>query len=128
MNKKTLKKRPVYLNLLKIRQPVTALASIAHRISGVFLFLSIPWIIWLLDRSLVSDASYQTVVTQLNSPMSKFLLIVLAWSAAHHFFAGVRFLFLDVDVGVELVAARRSALAVSVLGGLVALIVMVAML
>ena len=128
MNKNILQKRPVYLNLLKIRQPVTALASIAHRISGVFLFLSIPCIIWLLDQSLVNEASYQAVVEQLASPLSKLLLIMLAWAAAHHFFAGIRFLFLDIDVGVELVAARRSAFIVNVLGGLVALIVMVAVL
>lgn len=128
MNKNTLQKRPVYLNLLKIRQPVTALASIAHRISGVFLFLSIPCLIWLLDQSLTSEASYETVIAQLASPVSKLLLIALAWSAAHHFFAGIRFLFLDVDVGVELAAARRSALIVNVLGALVALMAMVAVL
>jgi len=45
-------KRPVYLNLLKIRLPVTGMVSFAHRVSGVLLFLFIPYAVYLFDLSL----------------------------------------------------------------------------
>ncbi len=108
--------RPVFLNLLRIRQPVTALVSIAHRISGILLFFSIPLLIWLLDLSLRSSAEYQYVLELLSMPLMKLILLLIAWSLAHHFFAGIRFLLLDIDIGIELETARRSALIVNILG------------
>lgn len=114
-NKKPLS-RPVYLNLLKIRQPVTALVSIGHRISGVLLFLSIPLMIWMLDSSLQTPEGYQQVARLYDQPLVKLLLLLLAWAGAHHFFAGIRFLLIDVDWGVDLATARRTAMIVNVCG------------
>lgn len=114
-NKKPLS-RPVYLNLLKIRQPVTALASIGHRISGVLLFLSIPLMIWMLDQSLRGPAEYQQIVALYQQPLMKLVVLLLAWAGAHHFFAGIRFLLIDVDWGVDLATARRTALIVNICG------------
>lgn len=110
--------RPVFLDLLRIRQPVTAIASIAHRISGVLLVLSLPGVIWLLDRSLRSPESYALVLEQLNSPLAKVLILIIAWAAAHHFFAGIRFLLLDFDIGIELETAVKSAYGVIIAGAL----------
>ncbi len=120
--------RPVFLNLLRIRQPITAIVSIAHRISGVLLFLSLPYLIWLLDRSLSSPQEYASVVQHLSSPLNKFLLLIIAWAAAHHFFAGIRFLLLDIDIGIDLAIARKTALAVNVVGVVGVLVAMVVML
>ena len=117
--------RPVFLNLLRIRQPVTAIASIGHRISGVLLFISLPYLIWLLDQSLLSAQGYEAVAGQLSGSLNKFLLLIIAWAAAHHFFAGIRFLLLDVDIGVELELARKTAKAVNVLGVVGVLVAMV---
>ena len=52
------KKRPVYLNLVQIRMPVTAVISILHRISGALLFVSAMWLLFMLDRSLASEAGF----------------------------------------------------------------------
>lgn len=120
--------RPVYLDLRRIRQPVTAIASIGHRISGVLLFLSIPFVIWMLGQSLRSPQGYQQITELLDHGLVKLVALVLAWSAAHHFLAGVRFLLLDMDIGVQLQAARRSAMAVNALALVVVLIVLVMML
>lgn len=114
-NKKPLA-RPVYLNLLKIRQPVTAIVSIGHRISGVLLFLSIPLMIWMLDRSLQGEEGFQAVAALLDQPLLKILLLLMAWAGTHHFFAGIRFLLIDVDWGVDLATARRTAAIVNILG------------
>lgn len=117
--------RPVYLDLRRIRQPVTALASFGHRVSGVLLFLSMPFVIWMLERSLQSPQGYQQVIALFDHGLIKLLTLLLVWSAAHHFFAGVRFLLLDLEIGVELQAARNSATAVNLLGMAAVLIAVV---
>lgn len=119
--------RPVYLNLLKIRQPITALASIGHRISGVLLVLSIPFMIWMLDHSLRGADEYQQIAALYEQPLMKVVVLLMAWAGAHHVFAGIRFLLIDVDWGVDLATARRTAMIVNlcgVAGVLIALMVL----
>ncbi len=123
-NKKT-DTRPVNLNLLKIKQPITAIVSIGHRISGVLLFLSIPFVIWMLEHSLQGPQGFAEITALFDSSLIKILTLLLAWSAVHHFFAGIRFLLLDVEVGIDLKTARTSALVVNVLGVTGVLIAMV---
>ena len=102
-------KRPVYLNLLKIRLPVMGMVSLAHRASGVLLFLAIPFSIYLLDLSLLSKAEFASVIQLLNHPLVLLIELALIWSLAHHFFAGIRFLLIDADIGVEKASARTGA-------------------
>lgn len=94
-------KRPVYLNLFKIRLPVPGMVSLAHRASGVLLFIAIPFSVYLLDLSVISAQGYDQVQNILMQPLVKLILLVLMWSYAHHFFAGIRFLLIDADIGVE---------------------------
>ncbi len=117
--------RPVNLNLLKIRQPITAITSIGHRISGVLLFLSIPFVIWMLEHSLQGPQGFADVTAWFDYGLIKLLALLMAWSAAHHFFAGIRFLLLDIEIGVDLATARSSAMVVNVLGVIGVLIAMV---
>lgn len=101
--------RPKYLNLLKIRLPVTGVASINHRISGLILFLSIPYSLYLLQLSLSSEAGFEEAIASFSSPWFKLALILLLWSFLHHLFAGFRFLLIDQNIGVTLAVARKSA-------------------
>jgi succinate dehydrogenase / fumarate reductase cytochrome b subunit len=105
----TKKKRPVYLNLAQIRLPLPAFISILHRISGALLFASGVWLLFMLDRSLVSEAGFQSVRHYLAFPVVKLALLVLVWAFCHHFCAGIRYLFLDLNKGVDLPAARMSS-------------------
>ena len=102
-------KRPVYLNLLKIRLPLTGMVSFAHRITGVILFLSLPFVVYILDLTVESEASFQNAQQILNQPLMMFVQIVLLWSIVHHFFAGIRFLLIDAEIGVEKSQARLGA-------------------
>jgi succinate dehydrogenase / fumarate reductase cytochrome b subunit len=106
------KKRPVYLNLVKIRLPLPGFVSILHRASGALLFVSAVWLLFMLDRSLVSEAGFQSVRHYVGFPLVKLALLGLVWAYCHHFCAGIRYLFLDLDKGVDLPAARMSAWAV----------------
>jgi succinate dehydrogenase / fumarate reductase cytochrome b subunit len=111
------KPRPKHLNVMQIRLPLPGIVSILHRISGVALFLCLPLLLWLFGASLGSRDeldSFYTVFdfTLLGLPIVKLILLGLLWSFLHHFCAGIRFLFLDMHVGIELPAARASAYAV----------------
>ena len=107
---------PVYLNLFRIRFPVGAVNSIAHRISGVCLFLSLPFWIYLLDLSLRGAGGFAQALGILQSPWVKACLLLVAWSFFHHLFSGVRFLLLDAGVGCRLGHARRTAWIVNIAG------------
>ena len=98
--------RPVYLNLLKIRLPLPGIISFAHRITGFILFLSLPFAVYLLDLSIESEQSFAEVQQLLKQPVMLFVQILLLWSLAHHFYAGIRFLLIDAEIGVEKSQAR----------------------
>jgi succinate dehydrogenase / fumarate reductase cytochrome b subunit len=119
--------RPVFLNLLKIRQPITAVASIAHRIAGVILVMAIPLLIWHLDHALATEAGYYDVLTKLSTPLGKIGLLVMGWALLHHILAGLRFILLDLDIGIELASARASAYFVTMAAalGLVLMVVFI---
>jgi succinate dehydrogenase / fumarate reductase, cytochrome b subunit len=101
--------RPVYLNLIKIRLPLAGIVSFAHRISGVLLFLFLPFSVYLLELSLQSAESFDSVKQLLNQPLMLALQVLVLWSISHHFFAGIRFLLIDAEIGVEKSQARYGA-------------------
>ncbi|MDH5184017.1 MAG: succinate dehydrogenase, cytochrome b556 subunit [Gammaproteobacteria bacterium] len=108
--------RPVYLNLLQIKLPVTGILSILHRLTGVLMVFSLPFLVYLLDLSLNNRNDFDAVVMIFSHPLMKVLLGIYLWFLAHHLMAGIRFLLLDLDLGVEKDAARRSAFIVNYLG------------
>ncbi|HZS70007.1 MAG TPA: succinate dehydrogenase, cytochrome b556 subunit [Burkholderiales bacterium] len=107
--------RPKYLTLpailFEIRLPMPGFVSILHRISGALLFFPFAaWLLYLLDTSLASEQGFARVKDHyLQLPIVKLALIVFVWAFAHHFCAGIRFLLLDINHGIELGPARRSA-------------------
>jgi succinate dehydrogenase / fumarate reductase cytochrome b subunit len=113
-------KRPVYLNLLAIRQPLPAIVSILHRISGTLLFLvGIPLVLCGVQASLVSAESYAAWKAVFASPWMKLVLLALAWAYVFHLLAGIRHLVLDAHIGLDLPVARQSSAVVLVLALLV---------
>ena len=116
--------RPVYLDLIRIRQPVPAVVSILHRLSGAVLFLiGIPLLLWAVQQSLVSPDGYASLQARLALPIVKLLLLGLVWAYLHHFCAGIRYLLLDLHIGTELKPARQSSYAVLIVSLALAAIV-----
>lgn len=101
--------RPKYLDLRNIKLPISGIVSIAHRVSGVFLVLSIPLWLYFMELSLSSPEGYQKAVECLDGFLMTMLSILCLWALIHHFFAGIRFLLIDLDVGVEKEAALKGA-------------------
>ena len=116
--------RPVYLNLVRIRLPLPGIVSILHRLSGAALYLiGLPLLLFGVQRSLASPEAFDSFRTALSNPLAKIVLIGLIWAYLHHFFAGIRFLLLDVQQGIELKPTRVSSVVVLVVSLALTLIV-----
>jgi len=117
------KKRPKNLDLPTIRLPLPGILSILHRISGVSIFLLLPFLLWLLQGSLSSPEAFAVVKGILGHPLVKVVALGLVWFYMHHFCAGIRYLFLDLHKGVDLESARLSSKVVFVVSIALTLIV-----
>ena len=122
------KRRPVFFNLMQIQMPVGALTSITHRVTGIFLAISVPFGIYLLDLSLQDPQSYAQVISLFDKLTFRAAAIFFVWVLTHHLLAGIRHLLSDIDIGSQLPAARRSAWVVNLGGIAVALLALGALL
>jgi len=107
-------KRPKHLDLLRISLPLPAKVSILHRVSGALLFLALPFLIYQLDQSLDSADGFASAAEFFANPLAKLVVLALVWSYAHHFCAGIRYLLLDLHIGIDRIPANRSAMIVMV--------------
>jgi succinate dehydrogenase / fumarate reductase, cytochrome b subunit len=114
--------RPVFLNLFQIRLPLPGIVSLAHRVSGVVLVLAMPLVLYLLMLSLRAPDDFRSVLSLLHSPQFAIILFCVLWSFWHHLFSGIRFLLLDVDIGLGRMVSRQSAVVVLVAGIMTAIL------
>jgi succinate dehydrogenase / fumarate reductase cytochrome b subunit len=111
------KPRPKYYDLSLAHLPPPGLVSIFHRISGLALFFPIlPALLFALDQVLGSQRGYDEWRDFAARPLVKLALLGVTWLYAHHFWAGLRYLALDLHWGIDKAPARASAIAVLVLG------------
>ena len=118
----TLKQRPVYRNLhvlqiMKYRLPPAGIVSILHRVSGVLMFVLMPFIIWMFDTSLTSEISYARFSAVFAGGAGfvpgwffKLVALGLIWAYLHHAIAGVRHLWMDATHAVTKQFGHTSAL------------------
>ena len=111
------KPRPEFRNIhitqiLGYRLPMAGIVSILHRVSGVLLFLALPLLLWMFELSLTSELSYERLRGFAGSILIKLVLVALAWAFLHHLVAGIRFLVLDLHLGIDKQASASSARAV----------------
>jgi succinate dehydrogenase / fumarate reductase, cytochrome b subunit len=96
------KPRPEYRNIgiaqiLKYRLPLAGRVSILHRISGLILFLLLPFSLYLFEQSLTSEISFDTLKAIAAFPLVKLIVLVLSWAFLFHFCAGLRHLAMDIN-------------------------------
>ncbi len=103
-------------SLMKYRFPVNALVSILHRLSGVILFLLIPFILWILHLSLSSQAYFLMVKDFFGSPIVMFLTWVVLSALYYHIVAGVKHLLMDMGYFEEKCSGRVASIVVMILG------------
>ena len=109
--------RPVYLDLTKIRLPMSAFSSITHRLSGMYVFfITLPIMLYLIYQSTSSKFNYENLLIDLSalSFLSLFVYISLLifW---YHILTGIRHLIMDfLHIGESLHASNNSAIFVLV--------------
>jgi len=113
------KQRPKYLSLpailFQIRLPLPGRVSILHRVSGALLVMPFAaWALYMLDLSLASEAGFSAIKGYLDLPLVKSGMLLFIWAYSHHLCAGIRYLVLDLNRGIDLRPARASAWAVLV--------------
>lgn len=122
------KPRPVYTNvnvftdLPGYRLPVAGFVSILHRISGLLLFLLLPFIVWLFDTSVTSEISFEVFRSAFDAGIGfvpavvvKLVVLALIWAYLHHFLAGLRHLWMDATHAVSKQQGKSSAVMVMTL-------------
>ena len=117
---KAIKKRPGQMRLTdatQYRLPPAGVVSILHRISGLLLFVLMPFAIWLFDNASSSEVSFDAFRNAFIAGIGfvpawfvKIVTLVLIWSFLQHFCAGVRHLYMDVTHSVTKEFGRQSAL------------------
>ena len=118
------KPRPKYYEFNLAHHWPPAVLSIFHRITGALLFFPIlPLVLWMLQATLGTAEGYGRWREVFANPVAKLAVIGASWAYAHHFFAGIRYLVLDMHFWAGKPAARASALAVFALGALAAVAV-----
>ena len=104
----TAKKRPEFRNinaftdLPSYRLPAAGIVSILHRVSGALMFILLPFILWMFDKSVSSEVSYAKFKGAFNIGMMglpgfiwKLVALALIWAYLHHSIAGLRHLWSD---------------------------------
>ena len=103
-------KRPEFRNinafkdLPTYRLPAAGWVSILHRVSGVLMFILLPFIIWMFDKSISSELSFARFTSAFNQGLGwvpgwfiKLVVLALIWAFLHHSIAGLRHLWMDVS-------------------------------
>jgi len=111
--------------IVRYRLPAAGIVSILHRISGAMLFLLLPFILYLFDKSITSEISFSYLQGYASHPLVKLAILAVVWGYLQHFCAGIRHLVMDLHIGLakhEAASSAKTVLAVStVLTALVAL-------
>lgn len=110
MIKNAKKQRPVNLDLTTIQFPVTAIASILHRVSGVITFVAIGILLWLLGLSLSSEEGFASASAIMGGFFAKFIMWGILTALAYHAVGGIRHGLMDIGYLEETFAVgKRSA-------------------
>lgn len=106
------KPRPGPMSLLdatSYRLPLAAKVSILHRASGMLMCLLLPFVLFLLDKSLATQEQFASFHAVFAYPLTKILILTLVWAYLHHFCAGVRHLIMDFHIGLDKESGKKSA-------------------
>lgn len=118
------KKRPVNLDIGTIRLPITSYVSILHRVSGVILFFAVAVLLFLLEISLKSERSFESLRVWFANPLFQFIIWGCLAAFAYHVIAGLRHLIMDFGYGEDsFEAGRRTAWVTAVLAIITILVI-----
>ena len=103
------KQRPVNLDLTTIEMPMTAKASILHRITGVAFFFALVFVIVVWAISLQSAEHFAYAQSLMQGVIGKVITIGSLAALSYHIIGGVRHLIMDMGHWEELESGNLSA-------------------
>lgn len=115
--------RPLSPHLQVYRLPLTAIASITHRITGVGLGFGTVLLAWWLIAAASGPDAYAGFQWFIGSIVGLILLFGFTWALMFHLLNGLRHLFWDAGWGFDPALSER--ISVFVVGGSVILTVIV---
>ena len=89
------KAKPIHLNLFVISFPITAISSICHRISGIWIFICLPFLLMILQESLASLESFSNIINNFNNIFYKLFFLSFLFACVYHAIAGIRHIIMD---------------------------------
>lgn len=103
--------RPVYINLLQIKLPISAISSITHRLAGIYIFfVTLPLSLFLLYFSTKSYNDFMFISALLKDSILFSTFVSFSFLVfAYHILTGVRHLLQDMHIGESLEASRVSS-------------------
>ena len=113
--------RPKNLDISTIELPVSAKASILHRISGFALFFAVAFMLRALDASLESEQSFAELAAAMDSVLEKLITWGILSALGYHFVAGVKHLLMDMGIGETKEGGRTGAI-VTLISGVVVVV------
>lgn len=117
------KNRPVNLDLRQFKFPLTAIASIIHRITGVLLFAGIPFVLYAFSKALESEASFSQVQDHwLSHPLGQTITWLLLSAMAFHLCAGIKHMLMDFGYFETIQGGYIASLVTFVCTGLLAIL------
>ena len=108
-----MQERPVYLDLTKIRLPMSAFSSITHRLSGIYVFfITLPLMLFIINQSTSSKSNYEKLLIDISSisffSIFVFVSIAIFW---YHILTGIRHLIMDFfHIGESLNGSHYSSI------------------
>ena len=123
------KQRPEFRNIgigditMTYRLPLAGKISILHRVSGLGLFVFLPFLLYLFDQSLTSEISFELFKDFLSNIVVKMIVLGLSWAFLFHFCAGVRHLVMDTHAAVSKEGGRQTSIVVLVVSSLLTIAV-----
>lgn len=127
MSEAVRKPRPEFRNigigqiLTAYRLPLAGRVSILHRVSGALLFVFLPFLLYLFERSLTSTVTFGVFKAVLANLVVKVVVLVLTWAFLLHFCAGLRYLLMDTHRAVSKEDGKRTAAIVAIVSSLLTL-------
>jgi succinate dehydrogenase / fumarate reductase cytochrome b subunit len=118
----TLKQRPEFRNINALsdlpnyRLPIAGIVSILHRVSGLLMFVLLPFIIWMFDTSVSSEVSFDIFRSVFIAGLGfvpgwffKLVALAVIWAYLHHWLAGIRHIRMDIKHTVTKEQGKSSA-------------------
>lgn len=107
-------KQPLSPHLQIYRPQLTSVMSIMHRMTGILLTLGLLLVVYWLYALAEGETSYRHFQAFLMSRPGLLVLFILNWALFYHLTNGIRHLFWDLGLGLELLSSYLSGYFVAI--------------